>query len=186
MDFMTIEAPEALDDRRAKLMEIVAAHVSEWPRVGAALAELRDRQLYRRSHSTWAEFLQASWQMSESYASRLIAASELHHETLPTGKPPKCERLVRPIAALPKEQRADAWHDAIALAGDAEVSPREVAEVVRKRKPGVKKIKVAKPIRIKVPGAIVIVEPGRAYTSAVDALQFALEQAEGAELRRAA
>jgi hypothetical protein len=176
-EFLVVEAPEVRRERLARLAGIIDMHVADWPAVGAALDEIRDGKLYRDECPTWAEFLKLRWDMSESYASRLIAASELHRKTVPTGKPPRTEAIARPIASLPREVREEAWQDAIDLAGDDDIAPVHVARAAaRHRMPGAKK-KPAKPIRYRVPGAIVTVEPGRGFTDEVAALQSALSQA---------
>jgi hypothetical protein len=171
-DFLTVEAPEVRRERLARLTAIVDHHVAEWPEVGAALQEIRDSNLYRDECPTWGEFLRARWDLSESYASRLISAASLHRKTLPTGKPPRTENLARPIAALPEAVQLEAWEDAVALAGDDEVRPDHVAQVIAKRKPA----RRPKPTRIRVPGAIVVIEPGRGFTTVEGALEYALGQ----------
>lgn len=179
-EFFAVDAPEVRKDREqrlarlAELKTIVTRHVADYPTVGAALAEIQARELYRLEHETFEQFLQAEWSMTRQHAHRLIQAAELARTLSPAGYIPKTERLARPLTTLPAEQQLDAWHDAIDAAGTDPVRPEHVAAAVAKRKPT--KQRRLKPIRIKVPGASIVIEPSRAFTTAEQALEHALEK----------
>jgi hypothetical protein len=86
--------------------------------VGVALAEIRDRKLYRATHDTFEDYVSARWAMSRSYAHRTIAAAEVV-TMLPMGNiQPTSERQVRPLLKVPPEDRAAAWERAQAIATD--------------------------------------------------------------------
>lgn len=81
--------------------------------VGQALAEIRDSRLYKGSHGTFEEYLERRWQMSRSYAHRMIAAAEV---ALPMGNieaPPTNERQTRELAKVPEAERAEVWREAV-------------------------------------------------------------------------
>ena len=50
--------------------------------------------------------------MSKTHANRLIDSSEVVGNLTPTGVIPSSERQARPLAALPPEERAEAWEEA--------------------------------------------------------------------------
>jgi hypothetical protein len=82
--------------------------------VGQALAEIRDSRLYRGTHETFEVYLEQRWQMSRSYAHRMIAAAEV---VLPIGNiglpTPSTESQARELAKVPEPERADVWREAV-------------------------------------------------------------------------
>lgn len=152
---------------------IVDGHVRDYAKVGEALMQIRDRRLYRFTHGTFADYISERWKMSDGHANRLIAAAGVAHNLTPMGVIPANERLARPLTVLTPELQTDAWGEALKLAGDDPVRPEHVAAAVSKRSKK-KTGKRAKPIRLKVPGCIVIVEPGKGFTTLEQALTDAM------------
>ncbi len=175
MDHLSVEAPAGGKERMERLAAIVSQHVRQYAEVGAALKELRDAQLYRITHRTWADFISARWEMSESHATRLIAASDVARNVAPVGVVPKTERLARPLTQLAPNEQRQAWQEAVSLADGNQVTPSHVASAVDRRKPA-KKHKRPKSIRLRVPGALIAIEPTRAFVSVEQCLVHALEQ----------
>jgi hypothetical protein len=142
--------------------------------VGNALATIRDAQLYRESFATFEEYCAQKWHWTTEHVGRMIAAAGVAKRVAPTGSIPENERQARMIASLPEAEQVAAWSEAQEIAGTVQPSPAAIAEVVNKRKP--KKRQRPKEIRLRVPGALVVIAPGRAFTTAEAALLTALDQ----------
>ena len=140
---------------------------------GDALRTIRDARLYRNVAETFGSYCRERWQMDESMATRLIAAAEVARNLMPTGSIPKTERAARPLSKLPAGEQLEAWAEARELAAPSEPTSTEVAAAVAKRRKPTGKTR-QKPTRIRVPGAIVTIEPGKGYTGTEDALIAAL------------
>lgn len=82
---------------------------------GQALLEIRDTHLYRASHATFDDYCRDRWEMSRSYAYRLIKAAAVIAQLLPMGNKdfPTSERQVRPLMALPPTSVPSAWANAL-------------------------------------------------------------------------
>ena len=100
--------------------------------VGEALAEIRDRRLYRIEHSTFDDYLAEKWKISRSTASRLIRGAETA-KLLPIGNSPKSEAVIRPLAKLPPQERAEAWRKAVKASPTGSPTAKAVAAVVAQR-----------------------------------------------------
>ena len=81
--------------------------------VGSALLTIRQQKLYRESHGSFEEYCRQRWQMSRSYANRLIGASSVVRNLVPIGTIPTRENQVRPLTQLEPEQQREAWEAAI-------------------------------------------------------------------------
>lgn len=126
---LSLTLPE--HDRLAELEAVVERGVQTFVEVGDALAEIRDRRLYRGTHGTFEAYCGNRWGIARSTAYQLIEAAEVvenvrhgGHETLPAN-----ERQARPLAALPAEQQPEAW--ALALAeGNGKPTAADVKRAV--------------------------------------------------------
>lgn len=123
------------ENRLEELESVVRRGLGSFLEVGAALAEIRDSRLYRRSYGTFADYLQRRWNMGLSHAYRLIDASETVRgmEALsPRGESllPVSEKQVRPLTALPEpESQAAVWNQAVEEAGGAQPTGVSVAAI---------------------------------------------------------
>lgn len=162
-----------------RLCKIVDRTIASYAEAGAALAEIRDNHLYRATHKTFEDFCRERWDMTPQHANRIIAAAKVAQNLSPTGSKPATERLARPLAALAPQDQRDAWQEAQQLAANDPVRPAHVQKAVDRRRPAKKATKRAKPLRIKVPGAIVVIEPGRGYETPEKALEWALAKLQG-------
>jgi hypothetical protein len=143
--------------------------------VGRCLATIRDQQLYREKYSSFDAYCLEKWEWTRQHVARMIAAAKVAEELSPTGSVPTSERQARLIGTLPATLRVDAWQEAKELAGDAQPETAHVEQAVNKRRK-TKKRQRPKEIRLKVPGALVVIAPGRAFTTAEAALLTALDQ----------
>lgn len=151
---------------------------------GKALAEIRDRQLFRDSAATWENYVSARFKITKRRADQMIAFAGVRAalEEMGTRVPEISEKAARPLVGLDSDTVAEIVTEA---AGSPEgVTAGSIRKAASKRKKA--KAKAAKPRRFKVPGATVQVVFNRKGTgSAIDALTAALRQAE-AELERTA
>ena len=177
-----------------KCEELVSSGIRAFAVTGKALQRIRDRQLYRESHSDFESYVGERWKLSRAHAARLIAAAAVVQELSPTGDIPlpTSESQVRPLTSLPPGERAEVWAEAVAAApkdgaGNPVVSAESVRAAVAKRKPKSKAKKAPKPVRILVPGATVIVAGNRKFSGdIVAALQAAIAKLASTERRAAA
>lgn len=151
------------------LKQLVRDGARAWIAAGKALREIRDRQLFRASHPTFELWAEAEYGLTGRRLSQLIdgaeqwqrIAAESPQAVTPT---PPAERALRELRALPEGERVAAYQEAMttetATAGrPTPPSTRTVADTVaRRRAASGRKPKVKhKPLRIKVPGAVVTV-----------------------------
>lgn len=145
---------------------------------GKALAEIRQRQLYRDSAASWDEYVQERFRITKRRADQMVAFAGVHDvlQEMGTQVPKLSEKAARPLVGL----SPDAMAEAVA---EAASSPEGVtAGSIRKaagRRRKAKASKVPRPRRFKVPGAIVTITFNRKTNgSTLDALAAAQRQAE--------
>jgi hypothetical protein len=172
----------------ARLEETVQAGVSATLTLieaGKALAEIRNRQLFRDSGDSWETYVSQRFKITRRRADQMIAFAGVQAALEETGTrvPEMSEKAARPLVGLSADTITEIVTEA---AGSPEgVTARSIKKAAAKRKKS-KAVKVAKPQRFKVAGAIVQVVFNRKGTgSAIDALTAALHQAE-LELERQA
>lgn len=115
-----------------------------------ALCDVRDYadgKLWSGDHSTFHKFVEKTWKISKSHASRMIAYGEflrelkqwVEGETAPIGAIsdylPHSECQVRPITQLPKALQVQVWLDILAEKDISEVTGALVAARVKPLKP---------------------------------------------------
>ena len=146
---------------------------------GEALGTIKAKQLYRATHPTFEMFAQAEFGLTARRLAQLIESFEIVQSlksispSLPT---PVVEAAVRPLAGLPEVDQAEAYLEAVEDAGGEAPSPKQVKAAADKRRPARRGRKVARPVRLRVPGGSVIVEPNKAFQSVEACLLAALEQ----------
>ena len=117
-----------------RLEKIVAQGLQTFVEVGEALAEIRDRRLYRIEHATFADYCKVKWRMSDRRARQLMGASEIVAGISKSGTTvPKTERQARPLTKLPPGQRAEAWQEAVKASPNGTPTAKAVATIVAKR-----------------------------------------------------
>jgi hypothetical protein len=129
---------------------------------GAALVRIRDGQLYRDVATTWEKYL-SRHDLTRRRADQMIAAAaaleavEAVAQETGTTVPNLTERAVRPLAGMPVEEAKAAIREA---AADGGLSPRSIAKAAASRKPK-RKATTPRPVRLKLPGGIVVIEINR-------------------------
>jgi hypothetical protein len=103
---------------------------------GAALREIRDKQLYRSTHRTFEEYCRDRFGFTRHSANLKILAVDVvddlvtnGHQILPTN-----ERQVRPITNLQSQERSLIWQQAVEQAGNKIPSGRIVKGIVERLK----------------------------------------------------
>jgi hypothetical protein len=132
----TLTADEAV--RSEQLEQVVYEHVGSFIEAGNALAEIKDRKLWRNRATSFANFVAYYWpEIGASQAYRLMAASaivaELADTDSPTGETPlpTKERVARALTKLKNtDKRQAAWAEAVARSDGAEPTAAVVEEVV--------------------------------------------------------
>lgn len=115
------------------LETVIERGLETFVQVGEALAEIRDRKLYRIAHTTFADYCKVKWKMSDRRARQLMDASEVVTAISKSGTiVPKTESQARPLASLPPEQRAEAWSAAASAAPNGQPTAKDVEIAVEK------------------------------------------------------
>lgn len=125
---------------------------------GRALKTIRDRQLYRDAVGTWEDYL-GRHGLSRRRGDQMIAAAATLDavqgvvlEKTGTAVPEMSERAIRPLVGLAVEDAAEA---VIEAAQDADgITPATIRKAASRRK-AKGKVRVPRPVRLKVAGAIV-------------------------------
>jgi hypothetical protein len=118
-----------LDLRAAALPElegVIERGLATFVEVGTALAEIRERRLYRETHGDFDTYCRERWGWSARHANRQIEAaavvsslgpiglepSDEVEGLTPNGTRPTNEAQVRELARVEPERRADVWREA--------------------------------------------------------------------------
>lgn len=114
---------------------------------GKALAQLRDRRLYRSTHKTFEDYCRDRFGHSRQKSNYLIAAADVFDNlttngcqnslvedltTIGTQILPTSERQVRPLTKLEPQQQQEIWQAAVEEAGGKVPSGRVVKDVVER------------------------------------------------------
>lgn len=123
-------------ERLDAAVKIIDKGMDTFLTVGVALLGIKEGKLYRETHPTFEAFCKAKWSMSRPRAYQLIASvkvvNNLSLGMSTTVDKPTSERQVRVLAALPQEQQAEAWTEAVATAPKGKVTVAHVQTVVDK------------------------------------------------------
>jgi len=178
--------PSKTDADRAQLIALeervdaVLGAIEAMKVAGQALAEIRTKALYRLAFSTWQEYVEARFSMSVRRADQLIdfgivhGAVEAVSEKIGTVVPKLSERALRPVAGLEPQDREAALVEA-ASSPEGMTAATIKAAADRRRKPA--RRGVPRPVRLRVPGAIVVVEISRKGAAAGTTVEAALADA---------
>ena len=113
IDTTTGEVADPLTDTEyddlEKLETTISKGLDTFVEVGNALAEIRDRRLYRQYFPSFDAYCTEQWDIGKSRAYRLIAAAEVVAEMSPAGDTllPKTERAARELKDVDPAKRAD-------------------------------------------------------------------------------
>jgi hypothetical protein len=163
--FTKTEGPPPMTDAERQLRDRAEAAVVRGLKAaeavreaGRALNTLKTRDLWRDTANSWQEYVQEKFGITARRAYQLTefaAFSDTVAEATGTDVA-LSERALRPLSALPEEQRVEAIAEAVAESG-GEPTPAAIKRAVAKRK--TRKPKAAKPITIRVAGAKVTITP---------------------------
>lgn len=106
--------------------------------VGNALMTIREKRLYRQTHTSFDAYLKERWDMGRSTAYRMMEAVEVVNDLSPIGDTlPTNEAQTRPLATLEPEARREAWQEVVeeAEAAQEPITAAKVQAVVDRRKP---------------------------------------------------
>jgi hypothetical protein len=126
--------------------------------VGEALAQVRDKELYKGKYDSFEEYWRIELGYSRSYAYNLIGSAEVNEQlsSIEDFKDkPLNESQLRELISVPEGKRAEAWKNAVKLAGDKPLTARIVHKAALKFKPRkaaksrTSKPASAKPVNIK-------------------------------------
>lgn len=144
---------------------------------GKALAEIRDRQLFRDSSASWDKYVTDRFKITRRRCDQMIAFAGVKAVLDETGTrvPDLSEKAARPLVGLSPDTISEIVTEA---AGSAEgVTAGSIRKAAAKRRKS-KAAKVLRPRRFKVPGAVITVTFNRKFTgSLIEALEAAIRQA---------
>lgn len=126
-DVLTSEEARRLRD----LERVVQQGLETFYRVGKALMEIKESQLYRAGFPNFDAYCRAKWKMGRAYAYGLINTAEVMERL--AGRfdvLPRNEAQVRPLLSLPPEKQLHAWDMALRTAGSS-LTQAHVRSVVK-------------------------------------------------------
>lgn len=137
-------AGQELETTRARELAALEARIegafrSAFTEAGQALEDIRDAGLYRLRYKSFPAYLAGRWEISESYATRLIQAARVWRSlSLAIGKGnvplPAVESHVRALMAAPPDRRAEVWRGVLASTG-GHPTARKISEAARQARP---------------------------------------------------
>lgn len=126
---MNLQLDKTEAQRLAELEVTIAKTRDAFRSGGAALAEIRDRKLYREKYKSFEAYCEEVWQLSRRRAYQLIEASEIV-ESLP----PKSQKLLTKeshaaaLSDVPKERHEQVLH---AAAKNGEVTAKAIEQAAK-------------------------------------------------------
>ncbi|MBH8574927.1 hypothetical protein I8752_18265 [Nostocaceae cyanobacterium CENA369] len=134
IDVPAVEVPELTEQEQHDRLFLERKVERAFFEAGKALAELRDRRLYRSTHRTFEEYCRDRFGHSRQQSNYLIAAAGVYENLTTNGCQilPTSERQVRPLVALTVEEQLTCWQSAVKEAGGKVPSGRIVKDVVQR------------------------------------------------------
>jgi hypothetical protein len=99
--------------------------------LGQALLAIRTERLYVEEFSTFAEYCEARWDLTETHVNRVINAALVAIEATPIGVKINSEAIARELVGLDREQIRQVWDAATARAAGGRITAALVREVRR-------------------------------------------------------
>jgi hypothetical protein len=120
--------------RRCELEKVIETGLRSFFEAGRALAEIRDRRLYRDEHATFEDYCAKRWDLKRQRAYELIQAAEVVEvvSSMDDIPAPASERVARELRTLRSEpeRMAEAWSEAVTVA-NGKPTARVVRDVVQ-------------------------------------------------------
>ncbi|MFN6567174.1 hypothetical protein [Dendronalium sp. ChiSLP03b] len=136
IDVSAIEVPELTEQEQSDRLHLERKVERAFFEAGKALSELRDRRLYRSTHSTFEEYCKDRFGYNRSRSYQLIDAAivvdNLHKCPQFVDILPTAEGQVRPLTKLETEQQQQVWQAAVEKAGGKVPSGRIVKDIVQR------------------------------------------------------
>ncbi|RCJ41336.1 hypothetical protein A6770_36075 [Nostoc minutum NIES-26] len=147
IDINAVEVPELTEQEQRDRLHLERKVERAFFEAGKALAELRDRKLYRSTHRTFEEYCRDRFGHSRQQSNYLIAAAGVYENLTTIGCQnvvdedlttigcqilPTSERQVRPLVPLKLEEQRSCWQEAVQAAGGKVPSGRIVKDVVQR------------------------------------------------------
>jgi hypothetical protein len=121
--------------RKLELEGVIEGGIQEFLKVGEALAEIRNRRLYRTTHATFAEYVRGRFGLARSSVDQLIRSAMTAETLIENGQElgsSTSEAVIRPISALPGvELQAVCWNLVKSLAPESQPRQPLVSKVAR-------------------------------------------------------
>lgn len=108
-DILTASESTALAEHEA----VIERGIKTFYEVGMALADIRNRKLYRADYGTFEEYAEKRWQMSRPRAYELMAAAEVVSGMPDTVQPVANARQASELARVPEPERAEVWAETV-------------------------------------------------------------------------
>lgn len=144
MSLATIESLTELElSDLARCELIIERGLSTFIGVGNALAEIRNRRLYRATHKTFEDYCREHWQLSRIHAYRMIEAAQVTENLLPIGNKlqsiskdnhfplPTTESQARPLTALSPKRQREVWGRILEETGGKDITAAKVEKAVK-------------------------------------------------------
>jgi hypothetical protein len=126
------------EKRLEQLENVVAENFKTFVQVGQALAEIRDRKLYRMKAMTFEKYCKELFDIAKARAYELISAADVVENVRHGGRfddeqilLPLNERQVRPLTKLRPEQQVAVWKAAVDSAPQGKITSSHVNRVVK-------------------------------------------------------
>ncbi|MBD2492445.1 hypothetical protein [Aulosira sp. FACHB-615] len=147
IDVSAVEVPELTEQEQSDRLHLERKVERAFFEAGKALAELRDRKLYRSTHRTFEEYCRDRFGHSRQQSNYLIAAAGVYENLTTNGCQnvtdenlttigcqilPTSERQVRPLVPLTVEEQLTCWQSAVKEAGGKVPTGRIVKDVVQR------------------------------------------------------
>lgn len=149
IDVSAVEVPELTEDEQRDRLHLERKVERAFFEAGKALAQLRDRRLYRSTHKTFEEYCKDRFSYTYRHVNYLIAGSVIvdnikmgtnssqneQAEEMGTNSSqilPTSEVQVRPLAKLEPQQQQEVWQAAVEEAKGKVPSGRIVKDVVQR------------------------------------------------------
>lgn len=120
--------------RLVELEEVIEKGIGTFIKVGEALAEIRDKKLYRRPNDpkyTFEDYCREEWQMSRTMAFDTIKSAQAALNVRNCERQPRVESQARPLTVLKQpEQQRSAWSKAVESANGAQPTAKQVEAAV--------------------------------------------------------
>jgi hypothetical protein len=113
--------------------KIIAAGLTTFFEVGAALMRIKESRLYRADFATFEQYCRVRWEFSRRHAYNVVRATEVRALVLPISGAalPENERQIRPLVSLPQKFVEKAWLKASELANGQKITGRLVAKAAQ-------------------------------------------------------